>query len=116
MIRAIPRALLGSSMTVRRPADGRHGGTYEEPVEVGPVRFEPAHEASINGYAFSDPNAVGRVWVDGLFSANALIDGEFCAPVGSLVSIDGAPEATVSKVAQLPAFFNDPHHWELELA
>ena len=107
----IPRRLLGSTALVRVPKDGEYGGEFEEPVEIGHVRLQPAHGVRMESYRFTDPNPVGLLFVDAKNS-----EGAFEIPVGSLVSVDGADWASVRTVAAYPDFYRNVHHWEVELA
>lgn len=106
----IPLSLLGSSCTVRVPADGKYGGEHADPVEVSHVRFVPRSEMERSGYVFADGATKGLLFIDAQNS-----EGAFEVPVGSLISIDGAPEASAANVVALPGFWGEVHHWEIEV-
>lgn len=109
-MRPIPRTLLGSNCTVRVPIDGEYGGEYAEPRSIERVRLCPRADLERTGYVFSD-GAKGLLFIDCINSV-----GGFELPVGSLVSIDGAPEVAVTRCETLIGFGNEPHHWEVEVA
>ena len=112
----IPLTLLGSTVSVRNPVDGKRGGEYGEPFEVSPVRFEPSKQLQAGEYVMVEDHPSGRLFVDAVNSSGALADGAFAVKVGALVSIDGSEWATVRSVNEYRAFGNDIHHWECEVA
>lgn len=109
MTAPIPRLLLPSSATVKvRIADGGMGGHYEEPVELRHVRFEPEDDAENLSWQLRN-GAKGTLFVDAVNT-----EGAFAIPAGSLVSVDGAPEAAVTSCEELRDF-GRVHHWEVHI-
>lgn len=109
MTSPIPRRLLPSNASVRvRIADGGMGGRYEEPVELRHVRFEPQDAAENLSWQLRS-GTKGTLFVDA-----ASTEGAFAIPAGSLVSVDGGPEAAVTGCEELRCF-GRVHHWEVAL-
>ena len=110
MLRPIPKSLMPSTAAVRVPMDGEGGGeNAEEPQMIERVRYESASAAKRSSYVFAD-GSTGVVYID---AANSI--GAFEVPVGSLVSIDGAPEVCVVKCAPFADYAGHVHHWEVEV-
>lgn len=110
MPQPIPTSLMPSSAAVRVPVDGKDGGEHEQEARlIEHVRYESASAAKRSSYVFAD-GSTGLVYID---AANSI--GAFEVPVGSLVSIDGAPEVCVVKCAPFESYAGRVHHWEVEV-
>ena len=109
MLAPIPVSVMPSVLSVRVPVDGVYGGEYAEAQTIENVRFEKAEALVRGGYVLTD-GAKGLLFVDAVNSK-----GAFEIPTGSLLSIDGAEEATAGNVATFEGFNGEVHHWEIEV-
>lgn len=109
MLRPIPRSVLSSSVVVREPIEGDYGGAYGEPKTISNVRFIPSSRIVRGDIVLSD-GVKGVLFIDAVNSA-----GAFDIPVGSLLSIDGAEDASAGKVDRFEGFAGVVHHWEIEV-
>lgn len=107
--RHIPSRLLTSSAEVRVPADGDYGGEYaSEAATIDGVMYVASSSLDRSQTTLTD-GAAGVLFVDALHSS-----GAFAVPVGSLVSIDGAPEVSAVSVREFRVG-DDVHHWEVDV-
>ena len=110
VLKAIPRKLMPSTMSVRLRTEGKYGEAWGEPAEIRHVRFQSYDVKLAEAYKLQD-GSKGLVYVDAVNS-----DGAFEVPQGSLVSIDGGEPMQVVRCTRLEGYFGQTHHWELEVA
>lgn len=108
MTAPIPYALLTDDLAVKSPKKGGWGGEYGELRLIRCVRFEPERPREIRDESVGD-GPKGTVFIDARNS-----EGAFPVPSGSLVSVSGGEEMTVSHVTELHDL-RGIHHWELEV-
>lgn len=106
-LRPIPKSVLGSTMSVRVPIDGRRG--YSDAMFVTHVRFQDVKVLETSSYAIDD-DSTGIIYMDAVNSV-----GAFDIPVGSLISVDGGEERSVVKTTKEVGFGNKVHHWKIEV-
>lgn len=109
MLTPIPVSVMPSNVAVRVPVDSTYGGEYAEAQTIEHVRFEKASALVRGAYVLTD-GAKGLLFVDAVNSK-----GAFEIPTGSLLSIDGAEEATAGNVDTFEGFNGKVHHWEIEV-
>jgi hypothetical protein len=105
----IPRWLMRSTAEVRVPADGDYAGEYEDvAMVISGVLYESGSRLDGTDTVLTDGES-GTLFVDAVNSS-----GAFAIPVGSLVSIDGAPEVSVVAVNEY-RIGGEVHHWEIDV-